>query len=154
MADITLKLIWYRLSLTYSKMASAASTWYTDLDFDSYVLDLLLLGWVSLAAMVYVCINSIKNALGPVVKQPLAERVRETQPAEGTLASVFARVTHGEQHGETCNWFNAAVGWLYLHYYHTPVYLDDWIKALNVQLSKLGVCNIFFLSSVSLTHLL
>lgn len=137
MADITLKLIWYRLSLTYSKMATAASTWYTDLDFDSYVLDLLLLGWCAGAAVVVVICNSVKSALGPVTKQPGVERIRDNAFAgDGFLASVAAHMHHGK---ETCRWFNTAIGWLYLHYYHSPVYLEEWVKSLNHQLTKLGV---------------
>ncbi|XP_076438196.1 uncharacterized protein LOC143277304 isoform X2 [Babylonia areolata] len=135
MADITLKLIWYRLSQTYSKMAAAASTWYTDLDFDSYVLDLLLFAWCAGAAIVVLSVNSIKNALGPATKQPAVERFRDyASSGDGALASVPAR---GQQ-PETCHWFNTVVGWLYLHYYHSPVYLDEWIKSLNEQLNKLG----------------
>lgn len=137
MADITLKLIWYRLSLTYSKMATAASTWYTDLDFDSYVLDLLLLAWCAGAAIVVVTVNSLKSALGPVTKQPGVERTRDYALAgDGVFASAAARDQHGI---ETCHWFNTTLSWLYLHYYHSPVYLEEWVKSLNDQLTKLGV---------------
>lgn len=146
MADITLKLIWYRLSLTYSKMATAASSWYTDLDFDSYVLDLLLLAWCAGAAIIVVSVNSLKSALGPVIRQPAAERIRDYAAAgDGAFASVPARDQHGR---ESCQWFNTAVSWLYLHYYHSPIYVDEWVKALNDQLSKLGV-QVFFVFSVT-----
>lgn len=133
MADITLKLIWYRLGETYSKMAEASSTWYTDLDFDSYVLDLLLFGWCAGACMVVITVNSLVAAFGPLQRQPAAEKVRDLG------GDAFASVSASEH--ETCRWFNTALNWIYLHYYHSPLFLDEWIKSLNEQLTKLGVCD-------------
>ncbi|KAL8596255.1 hypothetical protein ACOMHN_021295 [Nucella lapillus] len=109
-----------------------ASTWYTDLDFDSYVLDILLLMWCGSAAVVAMSINSIKKALGPITRQPAYERIRE--PMDSELASVAALAGKAE----SCQWFNTAISWLYLHYYNTPEYLDHWVQSLNQQLNKLG----------------
>lgn len=114
-------------------MASLASSWYTELDFDSYVLDILLLGWCGTAAMVYMSVNSIKSALGPVARQPILERFPREQ-----LDSDLASVAELAKKGESCQWFNTAISWLYLHYYNTPHYLDQWVQSLNLQLNKLG----------------
>lgn len=113
-------------------MAEVSSTWYTELDFDSYVLDLLLLGWCTGACMVVLAVNAIVSALGPVQKQPALERSREL------TCDAFASVS-ASQH-ETCRWFNTALNWLYLHYHHPSPFLDEWVKSLNEQLTKLGVC--------------
>ena len=135
MADITLKLVWYRLSLGYSKMAAAANSWYTDVDFDSYVLDLLLVAWCAGAAILMVTINKIKEAVGKPVKQPVDRLLPSSASGVGADGSSGGPSVDGE----TCQWFNSVVGWLYLHYYHHPTYLDEWVRSLNEQLTKLGV---------------
>ena len=123
------------ISLTYFDMAFISKTWYTSLDFDSYVLDLLLLGWCVVAAMVVICVKSVKIAISSSTKQvKLTERFRDLPaPVIDTLG------LSASQRGESCKWFNTVLCWTSLHYYHTPLYLDEWVKALNLQLAKLGV---------------
>uniref|UniRef100_A0A2C9L2B8 C2 domain-containing protein n=1 Tax=Biomphalaria glabrata TaxID=6526 RepID=A0A2C9L2B8_BIOGL len=130
MADITLRLIWYRLGEVREKMAETGRTWYTELDFDSYVLDLLLLGWCTLCFIVILAVNAIVAAFGPLQRQP-REKFRETKDGEISLTGAVLQL-------ETAQWFNSAVNWFYLHYYHAPEFVDEWVKSLNEQVVKLG----------------
>ncbi|XP_035828502.1 uncharacterized protein LOC118478624 [Aplysia californica] len=129
MADITVRLIWYKLGEVSEKMAEAGRTWYTELDFDSYVLDLLLLGWCTLCLVVIASVNALVAAFGPLQRQP-RDRYREYKEGESLTGAVLPV--------ETALWFNSAVNWFYLHYYHAPEFVDDWLKSLNEQLGKLG----------------
>ncbi|XP_076457701.1 uncharacterized protein LOC143291623 isoform X2 [Babylonia areolata] len=114
-----------------------ASNWYTELDFDHWVLDILLLFWCGTAAGVVMTVNSIKNALGPVVRQPAAERMLR-EPTSGATDGGLEAVAALAKRGESCQWFNTAISWLYLHYYNAPDYLNQWVDSLNLQLTKLG----------------
>jgi hypothetical protein len=109
-------------------MAEAGRSWYTELDFDSYVLDLLLFGWVGLCFVVILAVNAIVSAFGPLQKQP----------QERTRGEVGQSLTGAVLPIETTKWFNDAVSWFYLHYYYTPDLTGEWVKALNEQLLKLG----------------
>ncbi|KAH9491406.1 hypothetical protein Btru_031267 [Bulinus truncatus] len=131
MADITLRLIWYKLGEVREKMADTSRTWYTELDFDSYVLDLLLLGWCTLCFIVILAVNAIVAAFGPLQRQP-REKFREITEGETSLTGAALPL-------ETAQWFNNAVNWFYLHYYHAPEFVDEWVKSLNEQVVKLGV---------------
>lgn len=111
-------------------MADTGRSWYTELDFDSYVLDLLLIGWCTICVVIIVTVNAIVSAFGPLQRQP-QEKIRgerEGVSLSGTVLPV-----------ETAKWFNDAVSWFYLHYYYTPEYAEEWLKSLNDQLTKLGV---------------
>ncbi|CAL1543471.1 unnamed protein product [Lymnaea stagnalis] len=129
MADITLRLIWYKLGEVREKMAETGRTWYTELDFDSYVLDLLLLGWCTLCFVVILAVNAIVAAFGPLQRQP-REKLRETIEGESLTGAALPL--------ETAQWFNSAVNWFYLHYYHAPEFVDEWVNSLNEQVIKLG----------------
>uniref|UniRef100_A0A0B7BHJ9 C2 domain-containing protein n=1 Tax=Arion vulgaris TaxID=1028688 RepID=A0A0B7BHJ9_9EUPU len=130
MADITLKLIWYRLGEVSEKMAETGRSWYTELDFDSYVLDLLLLGWCTLCLLIILVVNAIVSAFGPLQRRP-REKNRGDTEGESLTGAVLPI--------ETAKWFNDAVNWFYLHYYYSaPEYIVEWLKSLNEQLIKLG----------------
>lgn len=131
MADITLRLVWYKLGEVGGKMADAGRSWYTELDFDSYVLDLLLLGWCTLCFVIILVVNSIVGAFGPLQKRPKEQRSRGGAEGESLTGAALPL--------ETAKWFNDAVNWFYLHYYHSPDFTQDWLKSLNEQLTKLGV---------------
>lgn len=132
MADITLRLIWYKLGEVSENMAEAGRSWYTELDFDSYVLDLLLLGWCTFCFLIILAVNAIVAAFGPLQRRP-REKIRGDTEGESLSGAVLPL--------ETAKWFNDAVNWFYLHYYYSPEYVDDWLRALNEQLTKLGVSN-------------
>ena len=116
-------------------MADAGKNWYTELDFDSYVLDLLLLGWCTFVLVVVVTVNALISAFGPKEKQP-KESFRKTDNQEKQNAVLPV---------ESAQWFNGALSWFYLHYYHSPEFVEDWLDALNIQINKLGVSVIFVL---------
>ncbi|BFZ13818.1 hypothetical protein BsWGS_16857 [Bradybaena similaris] len=130
MADITLRLVWYKLGEVGGKMADAGRSWYTELDFDSYVLDLLLLGWCTLCFVIILVVNAIVGAFGPLQKRPKEQRSRGEAEGESLTGAALPL--------ETAKWFNDAVNWFYLHYYHSPDFMHDWLKSLNEQLTKLG----------------
>ena len=133
MADITLRLIWYKLGEVSGKMAEAGRTWYTELDFDSYVLDLLLFSWCALSVIVVVTVNAVVSAFGPMQKQPRDWDSRGSGLKEGES------LTGAPLAIESAKWFNNALNWFYLHYYYSPEFVDDWLNSLNEQLLKLGV---------------
>ena len=140
--DITARLIWYKLGELREKMAEAGKSWYTELDFDSYVLDLLLLGWCTLSILVVLSVNALVAAFGPRQKQPL-ESFRETK-GEDAASNKPLPV-------ESAQWFNSGLNWFYLHYYHSePQFIGEWLAALNLQANRLGVSlsnlNIFLLN--------
>ncbi|GFO45834.1 C2 domain-containing protein 2-like isoform x5 [Plakobranchus ocellatus] len=132
MADITLRLIWYKLGEVSGKMAEAGRTWYTELDFDSYVLDLLLFMWCAASIVVILVVNAIVSAFGPLQKQPKDWDSRGREPREGeSLTGAVLPI-------ESAKWFNNALNWFYLHYYYSPEFVEDWLKSLNEQLLRLG----------------
>ncbi|KAK3734741.1 hypothetical protein RRG08_059919 [Elysia crispata] len=133
MADITLRLIWYKLGEVSEKMAEAGRTWYTELDFDSYVLDLLLLSWCAASIVVILVVNAVVSAFGPLQKQPKDWDSRGREPREGES------LTGAPLPIESAKWFNNALNWFYLHYYYSPEFVEDWLKSLNEQLLRLGL---------------
>uniref|UniRef100_A0A0B7AMH6 Synaptotagmin-like mitochondrial and lipid-binding domain-containing protein n=1 Tax=Arion vulgaris TaxID=1028688 RepID=A0A0B7AMH6_9EUPU len=110
-------------------MAEAGRSWYTELDFDSYVLDLLLIGWCTLCFLIILAVNAIVSAFGPLQKQP-QERIRGETEGKSLTGAVLPV--------ETAKWFTDAISWCYLHYYHSPEFTVEWLKALNEQLVRLG----------------
>ncbi|XP_046554285.1 phospholipid transfer protein C2CD2L-like [Haliotis rubra] len=131
MADITLRLIWYKLGESSSKMAEAAATWYSKLRWEDHFLDILLIGWFCWCSVIVIVINSFVSFVGPLQRRLPSETLRAKE--------VGAKPALPKAPGiETCQWFNTALNWFYLHYYHSADFLDEWIKSLNEQMTKLG----------------
>ncbi|XP_067679947.1 C2 domain-containing protein 2-like isoform X3 [Haliotis asinina] len=131
MADITLRLIWYKLGESSSKMAEAAATWYSKLRWEDHFLDILLIGWFCWCSVIVIVINSFVSFVGPLQRRLPSETLRAKE--------VGAKPALPKGPGiETCQWFNTALNWFYLHYYHSADFLDEWIKSLNEQMTKLG----------------
>ncbi|XP_052286622.1 phospholipid transfer protein C2CD2L-like isoform X7 [Dreissena polymorpha] len=130
MADITLKLIWYKLGETYTKMAEAGAnmSWFS---WEEHFLDCLLVFWISSGLLIVGVVNSLTTFFGPL--QP---RISWRQSKDGGTSS--PATPQGPTGPESTQWLNSALNWLYLHYDQFPEFVDAWIQALNEQANKLG----------------
>lgn len=136
MADITVKLIWYKLSETVSKMAEAGAKMESWFSWEEHFLDVLLIGWISWAIFIVAVVNAMLTFFGPL--QP---RISWDKSRDGGQTSTT--VAHGPQQPESTFWLNSALNWFYLHYNKFPDFIDAWVLALNEQVHKLGVSGIF-----------
>lgn len=132
MADITIRLIWYRLGETYSKMAEAGANMTSWFNWEDHFLDFLLVFWISGGLVVVGVINSLTQFFGPL--QP---RISWDRSKDGATSVVSK--PQGPAEPETTLWLNSALNWFYLHYNHFPAFVDAWIASLNAQANKLGV---------------
>ncbi|XP_060605436.1 uncharacterized protein LOC132757953 [Ruditapes philippinarum] len=131
MADLTLKLIWYKLGETYSKMAEAGASMQSWFSWEDHFLDVLLIFWISFGLLIVGVINSITTFFGPL--QP---RISWEKPKDGVSTTVA--VAQGPHQPESTFWLNSALNWFYLHYNQFPQFVDAWVQALNEQANKLG----------------
>ena len=119
MADVTLRLAWYRLAERCSQLA----VWYDDFSWRRVdVLDMLLLGWLAAAFVVIGVIHVV---------------VRLRRAGTGWVwrpGSVLA-VTAGGRGGETVRWLNLVVSWL-RERQRTDWLVDECLKALAEQAKK------------------
>nr|XP_022321167.1 C2 domain-containing protein 2-like isoform X10 [Crassostrea virginica] len=131
MADITLKLIWYRLGESFDKMANAGQgiTAWLFSDWDDNLLDVLLFGWIGWAVLVVIIVNAVLTFFGP-----LKPRDSWDQSTKGVSGAIVVEKTGAE----TCQWLNSALNWFYLHYDKFPEFVDAWVLGLNDQTTKLG----------------
>ncbi|XP_041372939.1 uncharacterized protein LOC121386181 isoform X12 [Gigantopelta aegis] len=136
MADITLKLIWYKLCESYTKMAEAGAGWFARLTWEDHVLDILLFGWIVQCLMVYVVVSALHTFVGPLQRRPTSAGDAYKEGGGGALAE--RTIVCPTYHVEQCNWLNTALNWGYLHYYYRPEWVDQWVSALNEQVAKLG----------------
>lgn len=122
MADITLKLIWYKLGESYKNMGSRFERfleWYEDFSWRRVdILDMLFLGWLLLAFVVVLAINLYLRFFG-------LPRYRKKH--DGVIGGGQPLVTGGEK----AEWLNAAISWLYKHYNNTPELVETWLRALS-----------------------
>lgn len=144
MADVTLKLLWYKVREGYDNMAavlSGARASGSGEGFLSFIsidmLDLLLLFWVAVAGLVV--------AIGNILPTYLRKREEERSlslpvpaaawaiPAPSAIESRRVSAPWLESSGgrETCQWINAAAHWLYQNYQHTPDFINAWLRSLN-----------------------
>ncbi len=137
MADVTLRLIWYRLGEGYTNLADKYERfldWYTDFSWRRVdILDMLFLGWLLAAFIVVGCINIYLRFFGRL--KPAGSSAQT-----GVAAGPGGVNTGAPGAGESCQWVNSLLSWLYLHYEHTPEFIDCWLKALNEQARKQTVC--------------
>lgn len=131
MADITLKLIWYRLGESFDKMANAGQgiTAWLFSDWDDNLLDVLLFGWIGWAVLVVIIVNAVLTFFGP-----LKPRDSWDQSTRGVPGTIVVEKTGAE----SCQWLNSALNWFYLHYDKFPEFVDAWVLGLNEQTTKLG----------------
>ena len=132
MADITVKLIWYRLSETFSKMAEAGANVQSWFSWEDHFLDFLLVFWISGGILIIGVVNSLTSFFGPL--QP---RISWAKSKTDTTSSAIEK--QGPHEAETTFWLNSALNWFYLHYNYVPEFVDAWITSLNDQANKLGV---------------
>lgn len=134
MADVTLRLIIYRLGEGYKNMEEKWGQfleWYSEFSWRRVdVLDMLFLGWLLAAFLVVGAINLYLRFFG-------LPRYRKGGVLNGIVSRGLglggAPALRG---GETANWINSALSWLYLHYNSTPELVEAWLKALNDEARK------------------
>lgn len=131
MADITLRLIWYRLGETRGKMAEAAGQawqWYEDFTWSDHILDILLFGFIGWAGLCMLVLKAWVLVFGPI-------QFRQTERSREGGQKISGHT--GE--GEGLLWLNSTLNWFYLHYNVFPQFVGTWLKSLNDQAQKLGV---------------
>ncbi|XP_052804410.1 phospholipid transfer protein C2CD2L-like isoform X2 [Mya arenaria] len=131
MADLTLKLIWYRLGETYSKMAEAGANMQSWFSWEDHFLDFLLFFWISSGLIIVGVVNSLTSFFGPL--QP---RISWDRSKDGGSSS--KAIPQGPLQPESTFWLNSALNWFYLHYEQFPEFVDAWTTSLNQQANKLG----------------
>ncbi|XP_048775652.1 C2 domain-containing protein 2-like isoform X3 [Ostrea edulis] len=131
MADITLKLIWYRLGESFDKMANAGQgiTAWLFSDWDDNLLDVLLFGWIGWAVLVVMIVNAVLTFFGPLKPRDSWDR---------STTGVTGAIVIEKPGSESCQWLNSALNWFYLHYDKFPEFVDAWVLGLNEQTIKLG----------------
>ncbi|ELU12045.1 hypothetical protein CAPTEDRAFT_219768 [Capitella teleta] len=121
MADITLKLIWYRLGESYKNVGVKYDRfleWCEDFSWSRVdILDMLFLGWLLLAFVVVAAINLYLRFFG----LPKYRKGRLTTTGPVSL------VTGAEK----ADWLNAVIAWIHGHYRNTPEIIDTWLRALS-----------------------
>jgi len=125
MADVTLRLAWYRLAERCGQLA----VWYEDFSWRRVdVLDMLVLGWLTAAFLVIGVIHAV---------------VRLRRAGVGWRPGSVLAVTAGGGRGETVRWLNVVVSWL-RERQRTDWLVDQCLKALAEQAKKQTV-SIFYL---------
>lgn len=123
MAHITAGLVWYKLTEKYSDVCEKYDRfldWHEDFSWSRVdFLDMLFLGWLLCAFLVVGAIHLYLRFFGHPKKKG---------------------ITGGEdissKNGESLEWLNSALSWLFHHYNNTPEFVDAWIRALNDQSRK------------------
>jgi hypothetical protein len=96
-------------------------------------LDYLLIFWLFWSVAIVLIVNSVLTFFGPL--QP---RVHLWEQARRAVSGApLAGAVPGGAEG--CQWLNTGLNWVFLHYPKFPEFVDDWIRALNEQVVKLGV---------------
>ena len=132
MADITVKLIWYKVGETVSKMAETGAKMESWFSWEEHFLDVLLIGWISWGIFIVAVVNAVLTFFGPL--QPRISWDKSRDGGAGTTV-----VKHGPLQPESTLWLNVALNWFYLHYNSFPEFIDAWVFSLNEQVNKLGV---------------
>ncbi|GAB1602052.1 C2 domain-containing protein 2-like isoform X6 [Argonauta hians] len=145
MADITFRLIYYRLGESYHNMAEAASSMYANLTWENYLLDFLLLAWLGWAFVIILLVNVFFHFHGPLktaANDPWAETSGFIRPqhGEGETHDYRTNIYSASPSGlsEKCFWLNALIDWFYNRVDTCPILVDTWIFSLNEQARKLG----------------
>ena len=146
MADITMRLIWYKLGESYKNMGHKYERfleWYEDFSWRRVdILDMLFLGWLVAAFVVVGAINLYLRFFGlPRYRKRQAGALEggsaPGSPGRLSGSPLTSPVVTG---GERTEWLNAALSWLYLHYNSTPEFVETWLRALNEEAKHHVVC--------------
>jgi hypothetical protein len=132
MADITFKLIWYRLGVSYKNFSEKYERfldWYEDFSWRRVdILDMLFLGWIIGAFLVVGLLNLYLRFFGLPKYRSNALTPGDGKSLLGGLGLAGA--------AESCQWVNSAISWLLGHYHQRPFFVDCWLKALTEQTQK------------------
>ena len=127
MADITLKIVWYRLGETYTDLCGKYEhflDWYEEFSWSRVdFLDMLFLGWLLAAFVVVGAINLYLRFFG--------------HPKQSSQSICGGGISPRD--GETAQWLNAYFTWIHKHYLNTPELVEAWIRAVNEQTRKHSV---------------
>ena len=98
-------------------------------------LDAMLL-YICLAAVLVICLVHFSRYLFRNPLDRCGAAISSVHPGTSLLTSAAKCVTgsqksRGKCLGESCDWTNACVSWLYLHQDRVPVLVHDWIQGLN-----------------------
>ncbi|XP_033641361.1 phospholipid transfer protein C2CD2L-like isoform X12 [Asterias rubens] len=113
------------------------------------ILDIFLIGWVVLAAVVVVTVSWLnpgqknKGQGGAVRGRDANDGSVRGSPGKGSWSETSSGQTPGNAGDaagvETCRWVNSLVAWMYMHQSQAPgQLLTAWLKALNEQTRKRG----------------
>lgn len=132
MADITARLIWYRLRENYESLAQS----YEEFSWRRVdILDMLFLGWVLVAFVVVGLVNLYLRFFGlPKTFQRRRGLDWRSSDGPGSVAN-----NGSIRSGEPVQWINAAVGWIYENYPKRPEFIETWLKALSAEAKKYTV---------------
>ncbi|XP_074652722.1 uncharacterized protein LOC141907058 isoform X13 [Tubulanus polymorphus] len=140
MADITLKLIWYKLGETRSNMADRYGRfleWYRTFDIRRVdIVDMFFVGWIVFACVV---VGTLQLYLKIFAGKPKnSQDSRRQQRAGGSSPSSSGVASRPGIHyaTESCQWLNSAINWIYLNYSTTPGFIQNWLAALNDEAKK------------------
>ena len=127
MADITMKLLWFKLGETFtlaSERYNHLLDWYDTFSWYRVdFLDMLFLGWLLAAFTVVGVINLYLKFFGHANKR--------------TNLRLKSSLSSGTE--ETVLWLNGLFSWFSKHYKSTPEFVDAWIRSLNEQIRKTNV---------------
>lgn len=138
MADITARLIWYRLKENYESLAQSYEQFsWRRVD----ILDMLFLGWLLVAFAVVGLVNLYLRFFG-LPKAFQRRRGLDWRSVDGPGSLANSGALRG---GETVQWINSAVAWIYENYPKRPEFIETWMKALSEEAKKYTVSDLRFL---------
>ncbi|XP_014661416.1 PREDICTED: C2 domain-containing protein 2-like [Priapulus caudatus] len=142
MADVTLKLLWYKVREGYDNMAAAVSGARASGSGDGFLsfasidmLDILLVIWIAIVGIIVAFGHLLPNIIrkrdeevGLSIPVPAAWAI--PAPTAGEQRKSTTWLEAGSLR-ETCEWANAAAHWFYQNYQQTPELVHAWLKSLN-----------------------
>ncbi|XP_064651450.1 phospholipid transfer protein C2CD2L-like isoform X35 [Lineus longissimus] len=129
MADITMKLIWYRLGEASENMAERYGrflVWYKNFNYRNLdIVDMFFVSWIIFGVVVAGLVHFYFKFFG-----------RKAAQAPKTAHPTPRRRHFDAASVESCQWLNAVINWVYLNYNSTPEFVNSWLHALNEQTRK------------------
>ncbi len=134
MADITVRLICYKLGEGYKKAGDRLERFFEWLEDFSWrrldLLDMLFLGWLLAAFLVVGAINLYLRFFG----LPRARKSVAGGTVEWTAGGHAAGATPVSLAGaESCQWLNVILRWFHLQHNKSPTFVETCLKVLNEQ---------------------
>ena len=144
MADITARLLWYRLTEAYKSTSEAWAISWSGVDSESAlswlrrvdVLDMLFMGWLLAALIVIGAVNVYLRWFRSSRRG--GSSVAQSGSFSGTVSSGFRWNSTGEV-GETVKWINAAMSW-FGEQQRNATLVDTVLKALTEEAKRHTVC--------------